>query len=528
MLSAIPATTETTSDRGNNSQSYNAALLKDLTEFCRSDSLSEGGLHEIIERHGCAPNNNDPSNDYAFFHQACDNERLTEGILRYLLECFPNAVRDTDEGGHLPLHYICRNKNVTLGMVQLLIDAFPTSVRHETNNGCIPHHVLCNNKNMDEVVGLEILKLLLERCPGALRHFSRDGDLPLHIAARYQSPEFCRILAYPGSERLTNGVGALPFHTACALNTVATVKYLYQLYPESINVATNGFYPIHMATAGLNHREYSQETAIEMTQFLLDCDPDVALHQYDGKIPLYWTCYVATNEDTPKLNAHLKITQILYDVHPEAIERNEITSELDSFPQEVQTSANTQLTHARQARDQTVMTTPDEDGQLPLHKTLRDNVTLGSIKLLVKGNPSALRCPDNKRRIPLHIACQYHESAAVVEYLIGLDSIAFRATDFEHNTALHFACRGAKHDTITLLLEKYGGITISKRNAHNQLPIHLLLESDEVSDRDDSKYMESIYRLLRAYPETVIGVKEESKLDDDSHHSGKKNKFGTE
>ena len=45
VLSAIPATTETMSDRGNNnSQSNNAALLEEeLTEFCRSDSLSEGG-----------------------------------------------------------------------------------------------------------------------------------------------------------------------------------------------------------------------------------------------------------------------------------------------------------------------------------------------------------------------------------------------------------------------------------------------------------------------------------------------------
>ena len=234
MLSAIPATTETMSGRGNNSQSYNAALLKDLTEFCRSDSLSEGGLHEIIERHGCAPNNNDPSNDYAFFHQACDNERLTEGILRYLLECFPNAVRDTDEGGHLPLHYICRNKNVTLGMVQLLIDAYPDSLRHENNYGGLPLHYLCGNENPDEKVKVEILKLLIERYPESVRHVARFGILPIHFAAAIQSPEFCRILieAYPGSERMTtyNRV-VLPLHLACVCNTVATAEYLYKLYP---------------------------------------------------------------------------------------------------------------------------------------------------------------------------------------------------------------------------------------------------------------------------------------------------------
>ena len=53
MLSA-PATTEIMSDSGNNSQSNNAALLEELTEFCRSDSLSKDGLRAIIERRECA------------------------------------------------------------------------------------------------------------------------------------------------------------------------------------------------------------------------------------------------------------------------------------------------------------------------------------------------------------------------------------------------------------------------------------------------------------------------------------------
>jgi ankyrin repeat protein len=713
VLSA-PATTETMSDSGDNSQSNNAALLEELTEFCRSESLSEDGLRAVIFP------NNDPNLTTIFFHEACDNERVTEGILRYLLEYFPNAIRRADEEQRrLPIHNICRNKNVTLGMVQLLIDAFPDSLRHENNNGCMPLHVLCNNDDMDDDDGLEMLRLLIKRCPEAVRHIDRDGDLPIHIAALTQSPEFCRLLieAYPGSERITDGDGDLPIHMACALNTVATVKYLHQLYPESINVAendgrypihlainglenrtnpkegvevvkflhecnpvllsstgktplhiicdnknvtlnivqqlvdafpdslrhednrgrmplhksccnknnlddeialeilnllvekkcpesvrhtrrdnnlpihiaarrqspefcsilieaypgseritgvdgmfpfhlacalnavatakylyqlypecinvsnNNGYYPIHLAAASPKFRGSSPpETAVEVTQFLLDCDPNVALQKADNKLPLYWVCNEATNEDAPELNAYLKVLQILYDAHPEAVESNEVTSNVGSFCQEVQTFINTQLTYARQARDQLFMTTPDENGQLPLHRVLRDNatITFGSVKLLVKGNPSAVRCPDNTGMIPLHIACQHHETPAVVDYLIGLDSVTSRATDFEHNTALHFACRGAKYDTITLLLDKYGGVSISKRNAHHQLPIHLLLLGNEVSDRDDIKYTESIFRLLKAYPETVIGVKDESKLDDDSNHSGKKRKFGTE
>lgn len=535
VLSAIPATTETMSDRGNNSQSNNAALLEELTEFCRSDSLSEDGLREIMERHGRAPNN-DPSIDYEFFHRACRNERVTEGILRYLIEHFPNAVRAIGGIGQLPIHSLFRERdnmnNVTLGMVQLLIDAFPDSVRHENIHGCMPLHYLCRNGDLNEEIGLEILKLLVKRCPESVRHAAGDGVLPIHIAVADQSPEFCRTLieAYPGSERMTidnNHLGVLPFHLACTSNTVATAKYLYQLYPESINVASNnGVRPIHSTILGLKYRDYSPETAIEMVVFLLDCDPNVVSQKLYGKLPLYWVCIEAT-ENTPKLNVYNKILRILYDAYPEAIEDNQVTSDVGSFCEIVQAVVRTHLAYARQARDRTVMTTRDQNGQLPLHRALSDNVTLGSTKLLVKGNLSAVRTPDSTGAMPLHLACQHQESASIVEYLIGLDQTTLQAVDEIGNTVLHYACRGAKYDTIALLLDNYGGISISQRNAHNQLPIHLLLESKEVSDRDDPKYMESIYRLLRAYPETVIGVKEESKLDDDSlHHSGKKKKFG--
>ena len=87
------------SERGNNnSQSNDDTLLEELSQFCGSESLSKDGLREIIEKHGCAPN--DPNiNNYDFFHWACCNERLTKGILRYLLKYFPVAVRHADERG---------------------------------------------------------------------------------------------------------------------------------------------------------------------------------------------------------------------------------------------------------------------------------------------------------------------------------------------------------------------------------------------------------------------------------------------
>ena len=83
-------------------------------------------------------------------------------------------------------------------------------------------------------------------------------------------------------------------------------------------------------------------------------------------------------------------------------------------------------------------------------------------------------------------------------------STTLRAVDYDNNTALHYACRGAKHTTIGLLLEKYDAVSVSKRNAQNKLPIDLLWESDKVRDREGMEYTESVYRLIRAYPETLM------------------------
>jgi len=350
------------------------------------------------------------------------------------------------------------------------------------------------------------LKLLIEKTPESIRQTSTEGNLPIHLAAGTRSPEFCRILieAYPGSERMPNGPGSLPFHRACRRNCLATVEYLYKLYPESISVANNdGSKPIHCAIWGLKWREGDPEAIIEVLQFLLDCNPDVASLTFRGELPLYWVGTEAKNDNTPMLNAYLKVLQLLYDAYPEAID--EVISNVSNCCEEVRTFINNQLAYARQATDHRVMHSPDESGQLPLHVALRDNVTLGSIKLLVKGNPSATRNFDNRGMIPLHVACQHHCSPSVVEYMIGLRSSALEMEDRWQNTLLHFACRGANHVMIAFLLEKYDAAFVSTRNSSKQLPIDLLFDSEAVSDREGIEYMESIYRLIRANPETVMG-----------------------
>jgi len=121
--------------------------------------------------------------------------------------------------------------------------------------------------------------------------------------------------------------------------------------------------------------------------------------------------------------------QVIYDAHPEAIKEYLNASNIQRYHQQVQTFINGQLIYSRQARDHRLMTTPDSNGRLPLHTALQNNVRLGSIKLLVKGNPTALRAPDSSGELPLHVTCQLHDSVNVIHYLVGLDATTLEAVD---------------------------------------------------------------------------------------------------
>jgi hypothetical protein len=306
------------------------------------------------------------------------------------------------------------------------------------------------------------------------------------------------------------------------------VEYLYKLYPYAINhETTNVRYPIHAAIAGTNYRDYPA-AAVDIVECLLDCDHNVTLQKIRGRLsPLHYACLGDYNDSN--IEAGIQIIKVIYDAHPEAIEDNEIMSNIHRYHPRVQTFINSELVYSRQARNHRLMMTPDEKGQLPLHTALRNNVRLGSIKLLLKGNPSVIRSFDESGVIPLHVACQHHDSASVVQYLLSLSEITLDTVDREGNTALHHACFGAKHDTIALLLEKYDAVSVSKRNAHKKLPIDLLFESNEVLDTESVEYMESIFRLLRAYPETLMNnsmhAEQQSFPAAYKSSSGKKRKF---
>ena len=165
-----------------------------------------------------------------------------------------------------------------------------------------------------------------------------------------------------------------------------------------------------------------------------------------------------------------------------------------------------QLAYAEKAQDTAIMTTLDENGWLPLHHALKDNAPLGSIKLLVKGNPSAVQTTDKHMAFPLHLACEF-SSVKVVQYLVEKYDSAVDRIDKSKDSILHYACHGGNLGVVKYLLESHAHLVASATvNDKGELPIHLLCESGKgrEDDSDSTEYIETIWLLLLANPEALV------------------------
>ena len=311
--------------------------------------------------------------------------------------------------------------------------------------------------------------------------------------------EYC-----PDSVKVEDDDEWLPIHHACIRGNVRTVECLLKLYPESFNaVGRNGYLPIHIAA--IRNGEHKVEIVRLLLKHDSACASKATYHIADQdyvtgrSLPLHLSCHLSV--------ASFYAVKLLFDAYPEAI----LYKDADGFTpldilrrnkehnQNVKQFLEAQLEYARKARDVSAMSAQDSSGRLPLHNALRDNATLGAIKLLVKGNSSALDVIDNQGMLPFHTACRY-SSTDVVEYLLTLDNTSLNHCDPKNNSALHYACQGGNCEVVKLLLEM-NVPSVSERNTDDKLPIQILLESeDHEVDHSSPEFVETIWLLLLAYP----------------------------
>ena len=416
------------------------------------------------------------------------------------LSIIRQAREDTlpDENGQLPIHRFINNPQISLETVKLMLKANPDSLTASDNQGQIPLHIAV------EYRGLCFVKCLVESNVESLNIPDLRGNCALHhacLARKYDIIDY--VLRISTLAAFTQNLdGKLPLHLllygkneTCKQSyhdKIKRVKYLYQLYPESLNIAdSHGNYPIH----GLLRYNKSGANISEITQFLLDHDQGaLSKPNNQGLLPLHIACG----------RRGLGIIKQIFDAYPEAFLyrcRGETpfdiarsrgrTASFDRFA----TFFAVALVEIRQAGEDT---TPDENGQLPIHRGLIDReLSLGAVKLMLKANPTSIDVADNEGNIPLYLAIK-HADVSIVRHLIEANIESLKASDSSGNCALHLACLAGKCDIINCILEKstHGA---SIRNLDGKLPIQLLMY-DAKCDRGSLGYTGAVHHLLFAYP----------------------------
>ena len=354
-------------------------MEQQLCQLCSSVSLSE----EVLRQIDLSPHNNSFNHvrNYQFFHAACNNERVNEGIIGYLLHYFPDAPRTVDRHGETPLH------------------------------------LLCHNTGVDEAPALAILKLLIKKYPHAVRHAANDGSLPIHFAAATKSLPFCSMLiqAYPESAKKSNGNGALPFHLACVgvNSTLETVKYFYRLYPSAItHESTGGHCAIHGVIEASN-----PEAAVSIFQFLLSCSPHQEQLLFKGKTLLHFACQSKYNDSN--IDAAIQIIKVILEVSQRSVRAKSYDGHIPlhalCMNRQIDEAASIRIMKMLLKELPNAVFHQDNYGCLPIHLA-SEFKTVNFCSLLIEAYPDSVKIPDGDGRLPFHHAC-YSNDTAVVKFL---------------------------------------------------------------------------------------------------------------
>jgi ankyrin repeat protein len=365
-----------------------------------------------------------------------------------------------------------------------------------------------NDEGLSESEPLERLNTIILKNPTAARlaivNGKEEGWTLLHQAAFDRSLEFCKVLVEMDSGLLTvkaTDSGSLPIHIACDSLNFGTAKYLYGLFPESINIPGEfGRYPLHCLLRNYDIYEGDDEPPEgfeEMLRFLLERDQGAVLKaDNDGNLLMHLVNKYCGST----------VVELVYDAYPYGISIRNIRglTPLDVARRFHNHDAvaffESQIEFVRQAFEVEI---PNENGELPIHQTLSNaNAAKGTIKLMAAANPGSLIVTDSQGRTPLHIAftCGFGD-LDIVKGMVEGNKNCLTMKDLNQDLPLHMACRLGKCDVVNYILEKSEhGADVP--NGDDDIPIQLLLFDAKFKEqeRDSLEYVRATSRLFRVNP----------------------------
>jgi hypothetical protein len=325
---------------------------------------------------------------------------------------------------------------------------------------------------------------------------------------------------------------------ACSKGLPETVQYFVQLFgPECLRnhfhvpvIQTNQIQIFEMAPIHAAMRNDWCRYSTDITRMMLKLDPTLASFnmnalvghpggqgQVQHVLPLHFHLSFS--------HCSMDVVQMLFDAYPGAILLidsdgddastliREVILNLDRANkwreggiQKILDFVEKQKEYCTLAHnDDEHLTTPDEHGRLLLHKALADkDVSLGTIKMIVEKQNTAVRVADNDGLYPLHIAAM-NCTLDILFHVFRFDKSAVNKVDNEGNNVLHAACKTGNLKVVEYIIHRHGSLA-SKMNNKGQLPIVTLLDKDGKVGNiiETAEYTGVIMKMLLAYPEFVV------------------------
>ena len=227
-------------------------------------------------------------------HRACqctkdDDESGTiskAGVIRLLLDAYPEGCMACDSRGSAPLIYATR-RDPDFKIFRLIYEAKPDCLALQDNLGWTALHHLCTlSADCDELV-----MYLLESNPKIAKIKTKKGDTALHVAADSNPSALVAqklVELYPDAITARNDYGYTPLHVACRAlaSSVSFICILLEADSDVMTMRTNSEeLPIHLIC------QKSQVSPEVLGIFLekIPSDYDVDLPR-SGNNPLHEAC----------------------------------------------------------------------------------------------------------------------------------------------------------------------------------------------------------------------------------------------